>query len=242
MPRGHCALCYSSGRFGVAGWPGMVAGPHRRLRAFPGRDPPDRIEAWRMNHFTRSLIVLGALPLLVLVGACGGSGDDSDEDEDGESSGEATQTREGDSSGSSAAGTAASGPTTPSASGEGKTVRDGGLTGSVRIEISGDKKAKFEAKGGGIVVGGTVVLNFGDAENIVILAIGTEGDEAAGFAITTKDLSTAGEWGQSCDFRYEDSESALKGEFACKGIPAVALGTTKTYKVAVSGSFDLERR
>ncbi len=195
-----------------------------------------------MNSLTRSLIVLGALPLLILVGACGGSGDDSDEDEDGGPSAEASQAGAGDSTSSAGSGSPASGPTTSSKSGERKTVRDGGLTGSVRIEISGDKKAKFEAKGGGIVVGGTVVLNFGDAENIVILAIGTEGDEAAGFAITTKDLSTAGEWGQSCDFRYEDSESALKGEFACKGIPAVALGTAKTYKVSVSGSFDLERR
>ncbi len=194
-----------------------------------------------MNSLTRSLIVLGALPLLILMGACGGSGDDSDDDEDGESSAEATQTREGDSSGSTGSGPTASGPTVPSKSGEGKTVRDGALTGAVKVEITGDKKAKFEAEGGGVVLGGAVMLSFGDAETGVLLTVGTGKDDRGGFAITTKELSTAGEWGESCDISFDDSETALKGQFACKGIPAVAIGSTRTYKITIAGSFALKR-
>lgn len=189
-----------------------------------------------MNHITRSLIVLGSLPLLVLLGACGGSGDDSDEDEDGGSSAEATQAKEGGSSGSSG-----SGSTGSSKGGEGKTIRDGALTGAVKIDISGDKKAQFEVEGSGVVIGGAVILNFADNDSVVMLTIGTGKDDPGGFAITTQELSTAGEWGKSCDINFDDSESALKGEFACKGIQAVALSATRTYKITVAGSFALKR-
>lgn len=189
-----------------------------------------------MSFFRRSLLVLGLVPLLILAGACGSSGDDSDDDDDGGSSADATQPKGSDTSGSSGSGSTAS-----SKGGNGKSVRNGELTGPIKVEISGDKKARFEAEGGGAVFGGAVILNFGDGENMVALTVGTEKDDPGGIALTTKELSTAGEWGRTCEINLDDSESGLKGEFTCKGIAAIGLGSTKTFKVTLTGSFAMKR-
>lgn len=123
------------------------------------------------------------------------------------------------------------------------TIKDGVLAdGSAHVEVSGDKDLKLDPKGGGFIQGGFALLTFTNSEATVILSFQPDSkDEPGGLSFTTKDVSTAGEWGKDCSVTVDDGAKELKGDFSCKELEAVSPTTTKNFKVKINGSFTLPR-
>lgn len=182
-----------------------------------------------MSSLRRSLLIM--IPVLALLGACGGGDDDSDDrgnDPGGDSS---TPTTSGDAPGSS------------NGSANIPAIKDAVFAdGEVHVEVSGDKDFKLDLKGNGIATGGYALLTFVNDEASVILAFQADSEEeAGGLSLTHTALATAGEWGGDCTVNLDESGNGLKGEFRCKDIAAVQPGSANTLEVTVKGDFSVTR-
>lgn len=179
--------------------------------------------------FRRTLLLLTILPVVLAFAACGG-GDDSDDSDNPFSSGDE---KSGDSKSSNGDDFDVKVP----------IMKDGVLgDGTAHIQVSGDRDMKLDPKGNGIINGGFALLTFTNSDATVILSFqpGSK-DEPGAISFTTKDISTAGEWGADCSVTVDDGAKELKGEFSCKELEAVSPTTTKNFKVKISGSFTLPR-
>ncbi len=178
------------------------------------------------TNFRASLLFVLVVALLALGAACGGSDDSGDDDDASADSG---------SSGN-----------TPNKSKKSVTVpkiSDGAYgSGKIHIEITGDKKQTVDLEGGGFASGGALVLTYGDTEVSSFLSFSSnKGDEAGGMVITTKQVATAGAWGEECDFTFSESGDSVSGEFTCEKIEALEVGSAKSHRITVKAKFSLKR-
>ncbi len=168
------------------------------------------------------LLFLALLSFALIAAACGG--DDDDDDDGGDDS---------DSSSSSSSQNRSKG--VPNLK-----VTDGGLTGSITVDITGDRKEKLEMDGAGVAQSGAAYVSFAKDTASLQLVL-SSGNEPGGMALNSKEVSTAGAWGEGCDININDSASELKGDFTCKNIDAVTAGSLKAFKINVTGKFSLKR-
>jgi hypothetical protein len=171
------------------------------------------------------------LPAMLILAACGGGDDDeSSGDGDDDDGGDTTSSvNRGDKKGSNDS--------------KIPTLKDGGFGGgSVHIEYSGGKDFKGDFEGNGIAQGGFTLLTFVSDHGSVLISFQPDSkDEPGGLAITTKDISTAGEWGVDCSITAEEEGNKLEGEFECDEIEAIEPGGVKSHKVRVKGNFSVSR-
>lgn len=170
------------------------------------------------------LVLVSSLALLV---ACGSSGDDDDDsendtsDEDGE-----TSQRDGDSSDV-----------------EIPDVKSGAYrSGSVKIEITGDKDIDIEADGNGFAQEGFALLSYQSSDANVQIALSTlEGEPPGAVSVTTSEVVTGGEWGTHCEITVEQDGGKITGEFSCEDVEAISPGSVDQLEVTLKGTFSAER-
>lgn len=185
-----------------------------------------------MTFRLRPLFLLSIIMLLAFGVACGGDDDDTG------------GTSPGFGPGSGGSGSSGRDSTAASSSGGNSAriakIEDAAYTsGTVHIEVTGDKRATFDKDGSGYAGGGLLLMTFADGDVSALLTFADEGsgDSPGAAAVTTKEFSTAAEWGKDCTFKLEQSKSSASGEFECKDIQAIDLQSAKTYKVTVKGKF-----
>lgn len=181
----------------------------------------------------RFRLTLLLLPLLAFLVACGGSDDSSDDASNGSDN------------------TGPGRPRTASGSGSQKTkksetisdLKDGAFQkGTIRVEITGDKRTTINLDGNGFAQSGNLLLTYGNTESSAFLSFVPEkSDDEGGFAITMKDLATAGSWGPECDLTIDAKGDKVSGEFECDKLDAVVPGEAKTYRINLKVKFSAER-
>ena len=176
---------------------------------------------------------LGWIPLVVLLAACGSSGDDESGDDDG------MPTR-GSQSGDGT-------PVGPSSSNEGRSqsrvseIKDANYgNGKVHVEVSGDAKATFDADGTGFASDGFALLTYGSRDAAVLISFSSNKGEEGALSLTTYDYAGAWEWGKDCKLSAEQSDGKFKGDFSCDKVEAVSPTSSKAYKLSIKGSFTAE--
>lgn len=183
--------------------------------------------------FFRKFLLLMFIPAVLVITGCGGGGDDDDDSGGDDDGGDTTSSEKSNGDNKSS-----------NRDVDIPDIKDGNFTdGSVHLEYSGGKDFKGDIKGNGIATGGFTLLTFADEEGSVLISFQPDSkDEPGGLAITTKDISTAGEWGDECSISVDDGAKELKGEFECGQIEALEVSSAgKTLKVRVKGNFSLTR-
>lgn len=186
-----------------------------------------------MNSKLRwTLLPLLLVALLALGVACGGSGDDSDDPSNGS-----------DEKNGGKASSPLGGGAKKSKNGTLPEIKDNSFDkGSIRIDVTGDKRFTVAIDGTGEASGGILLLIYGSAEAASYLTFVSEAsDEEGGFALTTKEMATAGAWGKDCDVTIDVKVDRVSGEFECKDIDAVDSKVAKVYKVTLKGKFSAGR-
>lgn len=183
----------------------------------------------RRAVFSFQRLLLTFVPTLFVFAACGGGDDVASGDDDDDADARSSANNSRDEKGSNDV-------TVPA-------VKDGVFAGgSVRIEYSGGKDFKADIQGNGVTQGGFTLLTFASEEASIVLSFQPDSeDDPGGLLITTKDISTAGEWGGDCSVSAEDGAKELKGEFECDEIEGVEPGTAKSHKIRVQGNFSVSR-
>jgi hypothetical protein len=159
--------------------------------------------------------------------ACGGDDDDASNDSDGKAPGF------GGGSGASAK-DQKSGKVSIAKSKDGNYP-----SGKVHIEVSGERKDTRDLEGTGFAQSGTLLLAFGSDDATMSLNFASDGNSGpGGFAVTTKDYSTAAEWGDGCDVELKSDGGKVSGSFSCASINAIKVSSgLPEYKVSVKGTF-----
>ncbi|MBA4181246.1 MAG: hypothetical protein C0506_11710 [Anaerolinea sp.] len=182
---------------------------------------------------SRFRLTLLLLPLFAFLVACGGSGDSSDDASNGS-----------DTTGPGKPGSASgSGSQKSKKSGTIPDIKDGAFQkGTIRVEITGDKRSTVNLDGNGYAQSGALLLTYASNEAGAFLTFVPEkSDDEGGFAITTKELATAGTWGKECDMTVDAQGEKVSGEFECNKIDAVVPGEAKTYRINLKVKFSAER-
>ncbi|HET7738477.1 MAG TPA: hypothetical protein VFK32_07880 [Tepidiformaceae bacterium] len=172
------------------------------------------------------------IPVLMLVSACGSSGDDSDAaDSNGDDNGSSNDNGSGDRDNDRSSG-----------GGDVPRLDDGAyLRGSLHIKVSGDEDLEEDLEGNAFSQGGFSILTFGSSTATVILGFNPDSpDDPGAISVTSADVSTAGEWGDGCEISVEESDGKVKGEFSCDDLDALG-SSTDDITVDIEGTFTLER-
>lgn len=170
-------------------------------------------------------ILVAAFPLLV---ACGSSGDDDVDDDDADNG-------TSDDSGASSGDSGSSDADIPD-------IKAGAYaSGTVHIEITGDKDIEVDAEGGGIAQEGFALLTYqNDDASVQIAFSSAEGDAPGAVALTTSEIVTGGEWGKDCTVSLDQSDGEVRGEFSCDEVDALVPGSLDELHVKLKGTFTAE--
>jgi hypothetical protein len=120
-------------------------------------------------------------------------------------------------------------------------VDDGNWTsGTIHMEVTGDREATFDAAGSGSSLDGVTSAAFTDASNAVSIGLG--GSEESAISLTADGVSTVGGFRTNCTIDFTEVEaSSLAADFECNDLEAISTSVTETYTIDVTGNFTLTR-
>ena len=174
-----------------------------------------------------TLLRCGWVPVLLLLVACGSSGDDDGVDSDAAAGAEPT----------TASSTSAKGANDKS---RGADITDAQYGhGKVQVQVSGDKEATFGGDGTGFAKDGFALLTYGSRDAAVILSFSNKAGDGT-VSLTTNDYAGSWELDKACKLNAKQSGTTFEGDFSCEKVEAVSPTSAKAYKISLKGSFTAE--